>query len=77
MNPAAAGLLAFAVLTAWVTTIAFLRLRTPLERLHAITFFNIVAGGAITAAVIISDGFTGRTLTPRAGEMLLVARKEG
>ena len=61
MNPAAAGLLAFAVLTAWVTTIAFLRLRTPLERLHAITFFNIVAGGAITAAVIISDGFTGRT----------------
>jgi multicomponent Na+:H+ antiporter subunit G len=61
VNPAAAGLLAFAVLTAWVTTIAFLRLRTPLERLHAITFFNIVAGGAITAAVIISDGFTGRT----------------
>jgi hypothetical protein len=23
------------------------------------------------------DGFTGRTLTPRSGEMLLVARKEG
>lgn len=61
MNLTAAGLLAFAVLMAWIVTLAFMRLRTPFERLHAITFFNIVTGGAATAAVIVSNGFTPRT----------------
>ncbi|HET7587604.1 MAG TPA: monovalent cation/H(+) antiporter subunit G [Gammaproteobacteria bacterium] len=61
MNLAAECLLAFAVLMAWIVTLAFLRLRTPFERLHAVTFFNIVTGGAVTAAVIASDGFTQRT----------------
>ncbi|HET7307573.1 MAG TPA: monovalent cation/H(+) antiporter subunit G [Gammaproteobacteria bacterium] len=61
MNLASACLLAFAVLMAWIATLAFLRLRTPFERLHVVTFFNIVTGGAATAAVIAADGFTQRT----------------
>lgn len=61
MNLAAACLLAFAVLMAWIATLAFMRLRTPFERLHVVTFFNIVTGGAVTAAVAASDGFTHRT----------------
>jgi multisubunit Na+/H+ antiporter MnhG subunit len=61
VNLAAACLLALGVLMAWIAVIAFMRLRTPFERLHVVTFFNIVTGGAATAAVIASDGFTQRT----------------
>lgn len=60
MKLAVDALLAFAVLTAWITALAFLRLRSGHDGLHAITFFNLVGGGAIVAAVIISDGPTGR-----------------
>ncbi|MGH8111799.1 MAG: monovalent cation/H(+) antiporter subunit G [Rhodanobacteraceae bacterium] len=61
MNIAVDALLAFAVLIAWIIALAFLRLRSGYDRLHAITFFNLVGGGAITAAVAITDGFTART----------------
>ncbi|HET7300724.1 MAG TPA: monovalent cation/H(+) antiporter subunit G [Oleiagrimonas sp.] len=55
------ALLALAVLVAWVMALAFFRLRSGYDRLHAITFFNLVGGGAITAAVVIRDGLTFRT----------------
>ncbi|MGH8189878.1 MAG: monovalent cation/H(+) antiporter subunit G [Rhodanobacteraceae bacterium] len=61
MNIAVDALLAFAVLVAWITTAAFLRFRSGYDRLHAVTFFNLVGGGATTVAVIVSDGFTART----------------
>jgi multicomponent Na+:H+ antiporter subunit G len=54
-------LLGFAVLIAWITAAAFFRLRSGYDRLHAITFFNLVGGGAITAAVVIHDGLAPRT----------------
>lgn len=54
-------LLALAVLVAWITALAFFRFASGYDRLHAITFFNLVGGGAITAAVVVSDGFTART----------------
>ncbi|HEY9111324.1 MAG TPA: monovalent cation/H(+) antiporter subunit G [Rhodanobacteraceae bacterium] len=62
MNAAVDALLAFAVLSAWIGALAFLRLRTSFERLHVITFVNVVAGGAITAAAALSGGMSARTL---------------
>lgn len=61
MSLVSACLLAFGVLMAWIATLAFIRLRTPFERLHVVTFFNIVTGGSVTAAVVAADGFTQRT----------------
>lgn len=61
MNAVIDALLAFAVLTAWLGTLAFLRLRTQFERLHVITFVNIAAGAAITLAAVLHDGLSGRT----------------
>jgi len=55
------ALLAFAVLMTWVGALAFLRLRTNFERLHAITFVNLAAGAAITIAASLHDGLSGRT----------------
>lgn len=61
MNVAIDALLAFAVLMAWIGALAFLRLRTNFERLHAITFVNLAGGGAITIAAVLHDGLSGRT----------------
>lgn len=62
MNFAIDALLAFAVLSVWIAAVAFLRLRTSLERLHVVTFVNVVAGGAITIAAILHDGISARSL---------------
>jgi multisubunit Na+/H+ antiporter MnhG subunit len=61
VNVAIDALLALAVLVAWIMAAAFLRWRSGHDRLHAITFFNLVAGGAITAAAVIHDGFSARS----------------
>lgn len=61
MNIAIDALLALAVLVAWIITAAFLRWRSGYDRLHAITFFSLAGGGAITAAAVIHDGFTSRS----------------
>ena len=61
MNLAIDALLAFAVLMAWIGGLAFLRLRTNFERLHVITFVNLTAGIAVTAAAVLHDGASGRT----------------
>ncbi|HJP98854.1 MAG TPA: monovalent cation/H(+) antiporter subunit G [Rhodanobacteraceae bacterium] len=61
MSIAIDALLALAVLIAWIITAAFMRWRSGYDRLHAITFFNLIAGGAITAAAVIHDGVTART----------------
>jgi len=61
VNIAIDALLALAVLVGWVTTAAFLRWRSGYDRLHAITFFNLVGGGAITAAAVLHDGITSRS----------------
>jgi multisubunit Na+/H+ antiporter MnhG subunit len=61
VNVAVDALLAVAVVVAWITTAAFVRWRSGYDRLHAITFFNLFAGAAITAAAVIHDGLTART----------------
>jgi multicomponent Na+:H+ antiporter subunit G len=54
-------LLAIAVAAALLGSLALLRL-TPLERVHAVTFVNVVSGGAVTLAVCLSDGVTPRSV---------------
>lgn len=55
-------LLALAVLSAWVGTIAFLRLDTTLERIHGVTFVNVVTIGSLTLAGFASRGLAPQTL---------------
>jgi len=54
-------LLAIAVLASWLAMAAFTRLGTPFERLHAVAFVNVVAGGAIAFAAAATDGASSRT----------------
>jgi multicomponent Na+:H+ antiporter subunit G len=56
------ALLALAVATAWLGTMAFIRLRTPFERLHAVTFLNVTAIGAVMVAAFVADGISSRSL---------------
>jgi multicomponent Na+:H+ antiporter subunit G len=52
--------LAFAVATVWLGAAGFVRLPTPLDRIHAVTFINAAAGAAITLAAFLADGPTDR-----------------
>lgn len=78
MIVAQGALLGVAVAAAWLATLAFVRLRTPFERLHAVTFLNVVGGGGITGAAFFVDGFSVRafkclavwTITLAAGALL-------
>ena len=53
-------LLGVAVLSAWLASLAFLRLRTALDRLHCASFVNIATGIAVTLAVFVEDGLSSR-----------------
>lgn len=66
MSVASDAVLAIAVLSALLGAVALLRLR-PLARVHAISFVNVVGGGAVTLAGWLSEGPTPRTL-----KMLLI-----
>lgn len=61
------GLLTVLVLSAWLGCVGFARLRTPLDRLHCVTFVNTTAGTALVLAAFLSDG-----LSVRACKILLV-----
>lgn len=62
MTIALEAVLALAVLTVWLATIAFFRLPTPFQRIHVVTFINIVAGGLVTLAAFLGDGVSSRSL---------------
>ncbi len=62
MTIACDAALAGAVVMIWLATIAFFRLSTPLQRIHAVTFANVVGGGLIALAAVLSDGATSRSL---------------
>lgn len=62
MSVVVAGLLALGVAAAWLGVAAFLRLATPLERLHVVAFVNVATGGPLTLAAIAAEGVTARTL---------------
>jgi multicomponent Na+:H+ antiporter subunit G len=53
-------LLWLAVAAAWLGAAGFLRLRAPLDRLHAVTFINTAAGAALVVAAFLADGLTDR-----------------
>ncbi|HLH91977.1 MAG TPA: monovalent cation/H(+) antiporter subunit G [Xanthobacteraceae bacterium] len=54
--------LGLGVLAAWLGALAFVRLATALERLHAVTFVNVAAGAAIVLAALLTDGVSSRSL---------------
>ena len=55
-------LLSIGIVCALVAAVAFLRLATPLEKLHAGGFLAVASGAAIVLAGIATDGLTGRAL---------------
>lgn len=55
-------LLAVGVACAWLGTAAFLRLRTPFEKLHAVAFVNVAGLGPIVIAAFAADGVSDRSL---------------
>lgn len=61
MSLVVSAALVAAVAAAWIAALGFRRLRTPLERLHAVTFVNVAGGGALLVAAFAADG-----LSPRA-----------
>lgn len=56
------GLLAVVVLAVWLGGAGFLRLRSPLDRMHCVAFVAATAGAALTAAAFVSDGVSDRAL---------------
>jgi multicomponent Na+:H+ antiporter subunit G len=60
-------LLAVAVMTSWLAATGLVRLRTPLDRLHCVTFLNVSAGLAVLIAALVTEGATTRT-----GKLLLL-----
>ena len=54
--------LALGVLAALIGTIAFHRLATPAERLHAASFVGVASTACFVVAAFITDGLTGRSL---------------
>lgn len=55
------ALLAGGGLAAVLATLAFLRLKTALDRLHCASFVMVATGFAVTAAAIVQDGVTSRS----------------
>lgn len=54
------GLIALALAAAWLGCFGFLRLRSALDRLHAVTFVAAGAGLPIAAAAFVADGASDR-----------------
>lgn len=62
MTAAVDALLAAALASAWLAAAAFVRLRTPFERLHVITFANTAVLGFVTVAAFVTDGLSSRSI---------------
>lgn len=58
---AVAILLGITVLSVWLGCLGFVRLRTPLDRLHCATFVSVAGGISLTLAVLVQDGLTSRS----------------
>jgi multicomponent Na+:H+ antiporter subunit G len=61
------GLLIMAVAAAWLGTLGFARLRTAIDRLHCVTFVNVVSGLGVVLAAVLSDG-----ISIRWGKIVLI-----
>jgi len=51
-------LLILLVLASWLGTVGFLRLRTPLQRLHCVTFVTVAACTCLLLAALAAEGPT-------------------
>ena len=67
MTMVEAVLLTLVVLATWLGAAGFARLRTPMDRMHCVTFVNVAAGLPLVVAALLSDG--GST---RCGKILLI-----
>lgn len=56
------ALLVILVVSVWLGTLGFVRLRNTLDRLHCVTFVNAVCGLCIVIAAFVSDGLADRPL---------------
>lgn len=56
------GLLGLLVATVWLGCLGFVRLRTPLDRLHCASFVNVVAGALLVVLAFAADGVSDRAL---------------
>ena len=54
--------LAGAVLSAWLGCFGAFRLRSALDRIHAVAFTNIAAGLFVAAAAFLADGVSSRSV---------------
>ena len=54
--------LALAVVSAWLGCFGALRLRSALDRLHAVTFTNAAAGVLVAVAALLADGISTRSV---------------
>ncbi len=54
--------LALAVLSAWLGGFGALRLRSPLDRVHAVAFVNAAGGMALALAAFLADGLSTRSV---------------
>ncbi len=68
MTMVEAVLLTLVVLGTWLGAAGFARLRTPLDRMHCVTFVNVAAGLPLVVAAFLSDG-----ASTRFGKILLIA----
>ena len=62
MTAAVDVVLAAMIFTVWLAMTTFFRLPTPFQRIHVITFVNIVAGGMVMLAAFLGDGVSSRSL---------------
>lgn len=61
MQIAVAVTLAALVASAWLAAIAFLRMKTPMDRLHCSAFVTVAGGALLFVAVILQEGGSSRT----------------
>ena len=61
------AVLVFVVATAWLGCLGFARLRSALDRMHAVTFVNATSGAGLTIVAFLADG-----VSVRAVKILLV-----
>jgi multicomponent Na+:H+ antiporter subunit G len=52
--------LMLAIGASWLGAAGFVRLRMPLDRIHAITFVNTAGGASLAIAAFLADGPTDR-----------------
>jgi multisubunit Na+/H+ antiporter MnhG subunit len=61
-------LLVALVLCTWLACIGFVRLHTPLDRLHCVAFVNVTSGFFLVLVAFAADG-----LSPRSLKILIMA----